>query len=362
VKGGGGNLTVEVITKQEITKLLNDWYQEMRVQHAIKARKLKEEIDCKIDRIEEDQDLLIYYSLLDFRHQMLTGDFKADFTQPISEQQTNIFLKYYYHFFKFIYFMEIGNYSDAKNYYEIAEELLADIPDEAEKAEFNYRVAIFNYYVSQPVLSIHYAIKAQDFFAKHEGYEVKIGACKNLLGTACTILEQYEIAEEYLLDALDIFQKANEHSLVIKVRHNLGLLYADQDLSEVAIRHLTDVFNENRRIRATYLLAREHYKLKRTQEASKYIEEGMKSCSEEYKYHFSVLKAKNDNLPVGEAEGIFLSAIEYLKKREMWKDVIMYNKELANKWFDAGDKEKAITYFRMGYEAKQTLHKKGTLK
>jgi response regulator aspartate phosphatase H, N terminal len=68
-------LTVEVITKQEITKLLNDWYQEMRVQHVIKACKLKEEIDGKINRIEEDQDVLVYYSLLDFRHKDINWRF-----------------------------------------------------------------------------------------------------------------------------------------------------------------------------------------------------------------------------------------------------------------------------------------------
>jgi tetratricopeptide (TPR) repeat protein len=141
-------LTLEVITKRDITKLLNDWYQEMRVQHVIKARKLKEEIDSKINNIEEDQDVLIYYSLLDFRHKILIGDFESGYNEPISEQETNSFLKYYYHFFKFIYFMEIGNYNEAKPYYERAEELLAEIPDEAEKAEFNYRVAVFQYLFS----------------------------------------------------------------------------------------------------------------------------------------------------------------------------------------------------------------------
>jgi tetratricopeptide (TPR) repeat protein len=355
-------LTVEVITKKEITKLLNDWYQEMRVQHVIKATKLKEEIDSKIDRIEEDQDILIYYSLLDFRYQMLTGDFKSDYNKSFSEQQTNNFLNYYYHFFKFIYASEIGNYSNANKHCKLAEELLIHIPDEVEKAEFNYRVGLFYYYSSQPVLAIHYATKAQEFFSKNEGYEVKTGACKNTLGMACSSLEQFELAEEYLLESLDVFSKTNEDSLSIKVRHNLGLMYADQNLSEISIRHLTEVYNKNPRIKAIYLLAREHYKIKKTQEASKYIEEGLKVCSEEYKHHLLVLKAKNDSIPVEEAEGIFVSAIEYLKKREMWKDVIMYSEELAMKWFDVGNESKASTYFHMSYEAKQIFQKKGSLK
>jgi tetratricopeptide (TPR) repeat protein len=355
-------LTVEVITKQEITKLLNDWYQEMRVHHVIKARKLKEEIDRKIDRIEGNRDILTYYSLLDFRYKILIEDFKADFHTPISEQQTNTFLKYYYHFFKFIYAMETGNYSDAKKYCKLAEELLVTIPDEAEKAEFHYRVAIFQYYLAQPVLAIHYATKAQEFFFQREGYEIKVGACKNLLGMACITLEQYELAEEYLLEALDVFKDTDESLLIVKVRHNLGLLYADQDLSEIAIRHLTEVLRENRRIKATYILARENFKLNRTQEASTYIEEGLKLDHEQYNYHFSILKAKNNCVPIEELEGIIGQAIEYFKKQELWKNVYLYTEELANKWYDVGNESKASTYFRISYEARKTLKKLGALK
>ena len=60
-------MSVQVVSKEEITKLLHDWYQEMRVQHVLKAGQLKKDIDSKIDKIEENQDILIYYSLLDFR-------------------------------------------------------------------------------------------------------------------------------------------------------------------------------------------------------------------------------------------------------------------------------------------------------
>ncbi|MGN4422977.1 hypothetical protein ACTFQN_03795 [Bacillus cereus group sp. MYBK30-1] len=75
-------------------------------------------------------------------------------------EQTDSFLQYYYHYFEFIYAMEIENYSNAKQYYKIAESLLASISDEAEKSEFNYRVALFHYCLSQPILAISNALKA----------------------------------------------------------------------------------------------------------------------------------------------------------------------------------------------------------
>jgi tetratricopeptide (TPR) repeat protein len=211
-------------------------------------------------------------------------------------------------------------------------------------------------------------MKAEEFFVRHKGYEVKTGACKNLLGTACNTLEQFELAEEYLLQALDCFQQVNEDSLVVKVRHNLGMLYADQGLSDIALRHLTDVYNANYTdspyysIRTIYLLARESFKVKKTQEASKYIEEGLLSDDVKYNHHFKILKTKNDNLPVEELEGIFLSALEYFREQELWKDVIMYSEELANKWYEAGNKDKTSTYFHTNYEARQIFKKKGSLK
>lgn len=355
-------LSGQVVAKKEITKVLNDWYQEMRIQHVIKARQLKKEIDSKINKIEEDQGILIYYSLLDFRYKMLIGDFKADLDESISEQQTDKFLNYYYHFFKFIYAMEIGNYSNAKKYYKLAEGLLAFVPDEAEKAEFNYRVALFHYYIGQPVLAVYYATKAEKVFSGHIGYEIKIGACKNTLGMACIELNQYELAEENLLAALNIFKKVNEHSLTIRVTHNIGLLYADQGLSELAIRHLTeayDEYNPSKDDRTIYLLAREHFKLNNTQEVIQYIEEGLKYCNKEYEYHLSILKAKNESLPIAKLEKIVLPAIEYFKEQELWEYIQKYAEELAVKWFSTEDTVKSSKYFNMSYEAKIVLQKKG---
>ncbi|MDE1403220.1 response regulator aspartate phosphatase [Bacillus licheniformis] len=41
------------------------------------AIKLKEEIDCLLDDMEENQNLLLYYNLLDARHKMSVDMFKS---------------------------------------------------------------------------------------------------------------------------------------------------------------------------------------------------------------------------------------------------------------------------------------------
>lgn len=66
---------VLVKENEQVTKLLNNWYQAMLQEQVLKATNLIQEIDEKINKIKEIQDeqyqeqnLLLYYSLLDFRY------------------------------------------------------------------------------------------------------------------------------------------------------------------------------------------------------------------------------------------------------------------------------------------------------
>ena len=96
------------------------------------------------------------------------------------------------------------------------------------------------------------------------GYEVKVASCETALGTARIFLKQFEKAEEHFNRSIDLLQKHNEEKLILIVRHNLGLLYATQNLSKLAIRHLSEVTEKNiAHFKAVFLQAREHYKLRK---------------------------------------------------------------------------------------------------
>ena len=255
-------MSTQIVSKEEITRLLNDWYQTIISQHVIKAKYLKSEIDNKIHHIEEDQNILIYYSLLEFRYKLLSCDTEGyeeslNKIEPLPDKAEQ-FLQYYYHFFKAIYSITIANHNEARKHYDLAEKLLSNIPDEIEKAEFDYMLASFYYQTTNPLLAIKYASKAK-VFSKNKGYEIKHATCLNTLGLCCTKLKQFESAEEYFISALDTFKKYEQKQLINKIKHNLGLLYADQNLSELAIKHLSDSLKDNPK--TTFLLAREYYKL-----------------------------------------------------------------------------------------------------
>ncbi|MGI2731732.1 tetratricopeptide repeat protein [Bacillus cytotoxicus] len=349
--------------------LLDEWYQKMLSQQLDQAMVLKKAMDDKFNNMKKHTDSFIYYSLLNFRYQMLTGDFEKSLEGfDYIKDMPDCFLKYYYHFFHFIYHTETGNYNCAEYHRELAANLLDMMPNEAETAEYHYRIALYHYYLSEPTLAIHYATKALEYFSSQEGYETKVGACKNTLGMACVTLEQFEMAEEYLIAALNILERNNEEKAALTVRYNLGLFYADQNLSELAVRHLTDVFEKFTYPRAPYqkrgmyVLAREHFKLGNLAEAQFYIHEGLQCCTEEYDHHFTILKTMIENKSITNLEKCILEGISYFKKQDLWKDVQIYSELLAIKWYNMGMKEKASDYYHMSHEAKNLLKEKGRLK
>ncbi len=129
---------------------------------------------------------------------------------------------------------------------------------------------------------------------------MKVASCENTLGTACIFLKQFEKAEVHLNCSIDLLQKHNEEKLILVVRHNLGLLYATQNLSTLAIRHLSEVTEKNPiHFKALFLQAREHYKLRETNIAKELIEKGLAVCielgNEEYVYHFNILRSLNED-------------------------------------------------------------------
>ena len=114
-------MSVDIISKEEITKLLNDWYQAMISQRVLQSQKIKEDIANKINNIKEDQTILVYYALLNARYKLLIRD--MDSTKDIRTKSSlyRVFrdiLEYYHHLFKAIYAINKANHSEARMQFE----------------------------------------------------------------------------------------------------------------------------------------------------------------------------------------------------------------------------------------------------
>ncbi|MEH6891048.1 hypothetical protein V7024_15280 [Bacillus sp. JJ864] len=364
-------MNVSLKGNEQISTLLNDWYQVMLQQRVEKAANLKREIDEKISDIKEDENLLLYYSLLDFRYKVLTDGLnitKDSFNKINSfDIPDNSFLSYYYHFFKAIHSTTLADYNEAKEHFEKAEKLLMYMPDELEKAEFSYRLSVFSYHTRQPINTLQHANKAKEIFSKHKGYETSIALCENVLGLTSIQIEQYEQAEEHLNSAIDILQKQNEETLLLRFRHNLGWLYASQNLSKMAIRHLSEVTeNMPNHFKAIFLEAREYYKMGETNNASELIENGLKTCltleNEEYTHHFRVLKAMNEGVSIEQLEVIVMESISYCNAQQLYNFTKEYTETLAIKFYEEDNHLKASKYFYMANQASEKKKERGALK
>ncbi|PED71314.1 response regulator aspartate phosphatase [Bacillus pseudomycoides] len=369
-------MDVSVKGNKMILDLLNNWYVAILARRIEDAHQLKEEVDSTINGTTHDQNILLYYALLDFRYQYIVdnlGVSKDSFDKVEAfEIPKNSLLTYYYHFFKAIHASTIGNYNIAREHYEKAEILLDTVSDEVERAEFYYKLGAFYYDIYESLQSIKYTAKAREIFLQEtekEGnkFERNIGFCENLYGMACTNLREWVLAEEHLVKAMDIFQKLKEEKFILMVRHNLGLLYASQNLSELAIRYLSEVSEKKpNHYKAMYVEAKEHLKLKEYDPTASLIAKGHKICTElgnkEYHHHFEILNALNEGIPAEKLEKIILAGISYFEKETLYEYIQECQEQLAKKFYEEGNHIKSSEYFYLSTQARQKGFDKEALK
>ncbi|KEK22137.1 hypothetical protein [Bacillus gaemokensis] len=368
---------VQTTTKEKITSLLNEWYEEIRMRNIDTAQQLKESIDSKIHGIEEDQNIIVYYALLNFRYNILFDN--KDATEDSLKALEGLpaprenFLTYYYHFFKALHAVEIGDYNRANESYHNAEKFLEFVPDVIEKAEFQYKRAIYYWQTRQPLKTLDHALYAKELFLKHNGYEINVAGCENIIGLACNTLRQFEKAEEHFLVALNILENTGHENLILKTRQNLGLLYADQDMSELAIRYLSEVIEHEKcsltdlpLLKANFLLVREYFKLGQKSIASKLIPEGINVCkslrNKEYEHHYKILETMNNGSSTETLESVIQEGISVFEQEGLIGYVKDYSQQLAIKFVEENNLEKAGKYYHIAHQAEKRLQERESLK
>ncbi|HEK9099863.1 TPA: tetratricopeptide repeat protein [Bacillus pseudomycoides] len=353
-------MNIQLKENERVTQMLNNWHHEIRKRNIEKSRELKSEIEKYIHDVNNDQNVHLHYALLQFRFQYLIDSLSIgkDSFNKIEEfgKPTDVLLSYYYHFFKAMHLTMTGEYNLAKNQYEEAEKKLQHISDELEHAEFYFKLSTFSCHNQQYVLALKQASKAKDIFSKHRGYELNIGYCKNVSGLVCIHLKEYELAEEYLISAMDIFQKQQEEQATLYVRHNLGFMYAKQNLSDLAIRYLSEVTNKiPKNYRAILLEACEHAKTGNREKALELLNQGLEISlelkNEEYKHRFNILLAINNDLPGEQLEGIVQAGMVYFEREFLYEYINEYSELLAIKFYQEDNHVKASKYFYLSSQA-----------
>ncbi|TBX48095.1 aspartate phosphatase [Bacillus thuringiensis] len=370
-----GDCDMIILNNEKVTKLLNEWYKVILSKQITKATRMKEEVDEKIsvlmveqNRDLQDQNLLLYYSLLDYSYKVLINksyvtrsDFDA--VEKLTTKTIDEYLKYYYHFYKAVHNTMIANYMEAMEQFEEAERLLEYIPNDIEKAEFNYKLGELYYHLQQPLLTIKHVMKAKDIYKKYEDYVINQIECDTILGLASVTLSQFEQGEELFVKCLDMAKKHNCARLITLIQYNLGFLYAKQGISATAIRHLMDVYKSEKPYHKTiFLLAREHFKINEIEQAQEFLTQGFELADVEYTHHLRILRAQYDENYKQNLETTIADGLDYFESQKLYGFMEEYSGILAKKLYQEGNHEKASQYFNISYDAKELLQKGSALK
>lgn len=138
------------IPSENVAIKINDWYSMIRRNQVTDAEFIKAEIQQELEEMEENQTVLLYYSLIDFRHNLMLKDMKPNDAIDISDSLSSIETKkedmqntqvdemihYYYWFFKGMYEFKQHNFNTAITCYKIAEKNWHQLTAKKKKPSF----------------------------------------------------------------------------------------------------------------------------------------------------------------------------------------------------------------------------------
>ncbi|WP_319641081.1 Rap family tetratricopeptide repeat protein [Bacillus xiamenensis] len=365
---------MEKVLSSHVGVKINEWYKMIRQFSVPDAEILKAEVEQEIERMEEDQDLLIYYQLMCFRHQLMLDYIKpsekrslsiADLVDKIenSNHQLSGMLQYYNAFFKGMYDFSRKEYVQAIQYYKIAEKQLALVVDDIEQAEFHFKVAEAYYIMKQTHVSMHHIMKALDIYKQHEQYKVRQIQCLIVIAGNYDDFKRYEKSLEHLNTAYSIAEELADNMLIAKILLNIGNTYDRQQEYAEAIKHYREVLDiiasQNTEIKPITLfsLSWSLYKSSQPAEAASLVEDGL-MCSLEANdwlcvMLFKALKA----IYIDSNEEVIQEVLDAFEEKKLYVYVEAFAQSIGLYYEKKGDFEKAAEYYRKALKVQNDIQK-----
>ncbi|MGP4081481.1 response regulator aspartate phosphatase [Pseudalkalibacillus sp. R45] len=359
-----------MVSSNEMTDLLNSWYVEIRDRNVEKATSLKEEIDEKINNMEENQNLLLYYSLLTFRYQMTRSDDLEELDAMVSQfdqdkNEMDDMIDYYYHFFKGIHQYKQKRYEEALSSFHFAEKNLNSIPDPIETAEFHYKLASVYSQHMKILQSIQHTYKALEIFQQNEHYRLRTADCKNLLGTNHILLGNYEQANYHLNKALEYAQHVQCRETESISLQNLGWMYSRMGNPNEAIEYLTkslEWMEEEKQyhyqIKTMYIMAKQYFNLDEISDALYWVDRCTDICrhnqDSEYLSKLKILKSKH-TMELSDYMNVLKDEISFFLDKKYWGNLEEFSHDLAKYYEKERNIRDAMKYYKLVIHAKNKL-------
>ncbi|MDE0641905.1 tetratricopeptide repeat protein [Bacillus sp. CNPSo 3703] len=346
---------------------INEWYYHIQRFIVPDAEAYKEEIKSMLDDMEENQDLLLYFSLMEFRHKLMldyldpleNGKERANFRElavKIKKDQEKLtgLLEYYFNFFYGMYEFENYEYLNAITFYKRAEKKLTLVSDDIERAEFNYKMAEIYYHMKQTHMSMHHIAQAIECYREKDTYTVREIQCSFVIGLNYIDMGCPEKAIPHFERALEQVADHSTKRLEGSALYNLGLSYFHHGDLAQAIIHFNDsirAFKErgyehlNRILDPLVMLSKAYFK-KNEQDLGTYALHSGIELSEKLKDHvllriFTFLKSLYVDNNFEQLEQIS----EWLEMKSMYPDLEDLAKDAAKYYNELGDKDKAMLFY-----------------
>ncbi|MGM0970828.1 MAG: tetratricopeptide repeat protein [Bacillota bacterium] len=229
---------MEKVLSSHVGVKINEWYKMIRQFSVPDAEILKAEVEQEIERMEEDQDLLIYYQLMCFRHQIMLDYIKpVDFNKnrptisslldliETSQETLTGMLEYYNLFFRGMYEFSNKEYVEAIKYYRKAEIKLEIVSDEIERAEFHFKVAEAYYIMKQTHVSMHHILKAMEIYDQYDLYKVRKIQCSFVIAGNYDDMKRSDKALPHLEKSLRMAEEIQNNRLISSAYYNLADCY-----------------------------------------------------------------------------------------------------------------------------------------
>lgn len=362
-------MMAKTIAYEEVANMMNEWYGVIKKRKVDEAIQLKEQIKRMLPHMEENQDLLLYFNLLDFRNNLLIDDaqrlrIKSRTTVKQKDiQKTDDMIQYYFYFFNGQFEFHNKNYIDAINFYKIAEDKLKKIPDEIEHAEFHYKIAEAYYRIFQNFFSMSHAEKALNSFKSNEQYTYRQMNSELLLALNKVDLLRYKEADQHYENIIKKAQETGDFYTKSLAHHNIGISYDKRGYLPQAESHLLKAIDipehrESRNtIRTYYMLSKVCFKSGKTDKALVWYKKAWNLAEEnnedEYRAKLMIIDALYNNSHINNIH----HAMKYLEKKHLWIDIAELSREIGNHLKNKGNITQAVKYYEHALTAKDELIK-----
>lgn len=356
---------------------INEWYTHIRQFHVGEAERVKLEVEREIEDMEEDQDLLLYYSLMEFRHRVMLDYIKPfgedtsqlEFSELLEDIEGNQYkltglLDYYFNFFRGMYEFKQKMFVSAMMYYKRAEKNLALVSDDIEKAEFAFKMAEIFYNLKQTYVSMSYAVQALETYQMYETYTVRRIQCEFVIAGNYDDMQYPERALPHLELALDLAKKEGNPRMISSALYNLGNCY--EKMGE--LQKAAEYFEKSVSIcksekfdnlpHSIYSLTQVLYKQKNDAEAQKKYREGLEIArqysDELFVELFQFLHALyGKNIDTESVSHTF----QFLEEHMLYPYIEELAHDAAQFYIENGQPEKALSFYEKMVHAQKQIQR-----